>query len=205
MILFKNSTNLLLVILCSNFSFAQENYFLTINNSKHSIQLDDTLNIQNGEETISIILSLKDTLEYISENYSIRYPKEFGISEAQLEEGIEQIMIMSSDGNGIMIQDYKIMNPSMLQEFMLSELTKESIAYGYTSRRSDYKRILATGQEIDVLKCNLTYQNEVSEYEVASIGKKDEGLLIITISQDVQESSKSHPIVDVMWNSLKYK
>ena len=45
----------------------------------------------------------------------------------------------------------------MLNDMMLFEVTKESVSYGYTLKREDYKRKLVSGQEIDVIKAVLTF------------------------------------------------
>jgi len=111
---------------------------------------------------------------------------------------------MSAEGDGIIVQSYTTMNPKMLRELLLSEITKESISYGYELKREDYNRTLINGVTIEVLKAVLEYKDTKSIYEVATLGDKDEGVLIMTMIQDVNFGTNKQ-IVDLLWDSFKYK
>src|SRR5690606_29987373 len=145
-----------------------------------------------------------DTLVYDDDLFSFNYPKDYKISRTAIEEDIEQIMLMTAEGSGILIQKYSTINPTMLNEMMISEVTKESLNYGFNMKREDYAIKLGSGQKLNIDKAILTYKDETNIYEVASIGRKDEGILIMTMASE-QISENGRKMIDMMWNSLRYK
>jgi len=182
----------------------QENYILTIDNEAVSISLDEVKTIQYDNKPVTLSLKLKDTLTYIDSSYEFNYSKEYSVAKTEIDAGIEQVMLMSAEGDGIIVQSYTTMNPKMLREMLLSEITKESISYGYELKREDYNRTLINGVTIEVLKAVLEYKDTKSIYEVATLGDKDEGVLIMTMIQDVNFGTNKQ-IVDLLWDSFKYK
>jgi hypothetical protein len=97
------------------------------------------------------------------------------------------------------------MNPTMLNELMLNEVTKESVNYGFELIREDYERVLASGLKIKVDRAVLTYNDEINIYEIASVGKKDSGLLIITMEMDDSENSLGKKLISLIWDTLEIK
>ena len=83
-------------------------------------------------------------------------------------------------------------------------MTKESLGYGYKLKREDYQRKLKSGQAINVIKAVLTYKDDVDIYEVASIGGKDEGILVITIDNNLEQSVPGRDLIKLLWDSLTY-
>ena len=154
---------------------------------------------------INFVLSANDTLIYNDDLYSFLYLKDFRVSKTKVEGGIEQIMLMTAEGSGILIQKYPSLNPTTLNEIMLTEVIKESLSYGYELKRNDYNRTLSSGQKIQINKAVLKYKDDTNVYEVASIGKKDEGILIITMVMDQNNSKQGQKLIDLMWSSLIYK
>ncbi len=123
----------------------------------------------------------------------------------QIDTGIEQIMMVTAAGTGVIVQKYDAFNPTMLQEMMLNEVTKESISYGYEMKREDYDKKLVSGETIRVLKAVLEYRGEYEIYEIAAHGRKDEGILIMTMNMDLGVDDGGADMIQLMWNSLKIK
>ena len=65
------------------------------------------------------------------------------------------------------------------------------------------KKILKPGHEIAVTRSVLRYKDEVNSYEIASIGKKDAGIIIVTIRMDEDANTQGQKIIDLMWKSIK--
>ena len=181
----------------------QEDYLLNINGNSFNVSLDKEYNISVNGQNLKFVFKQKDTLLYIDTLYSFQYPKGVKVSKKIIDEGIDQISILTAEGSGLIIQSYKSLNPTTLNELMLSELTKESISYGYESKRTNYKIKLNSGKEIEVTKAVLRYKDDINIYEVASIGKKDAGILIFTIRMDEDANNLGQQISDLMWKSLK--
>ena len=190
-------------IFCSLKGFSQEDFVIRVNDTVINVALDKSYNVNIKGTKLNFIVSSKDTLTYTSSFYSFLYPKAFRVSSSKIETGIEQISIMTAEGSGMIIQKYENFNPTTLNEMMLAEMTKESISYGFVSKRSHYKKKLKSGQEIEVTKSELRYKDDVNIYEVASIGMKDAGLIIITIRMNEVNNTEGQKVIDLMWNSLK--
>lgn len=192
-----------LAIFCSLQAFSQEDFVIRINDTLINVALDKSYNIEVKGTKLNFIISSKDTLTYTNSFFSFLYPKAYRVSSSKVDAGIEQVSIMTAEGAGIIIQKYESINPTSLNEMMLTEMTKESLSYGFESKRSNYKRTLKSGQEIEVTKAVLRYKDNVNTYEVASIGKKDAGLIIITVRMDEGTNTEGQKIIDLMWKSLK--
>jgi len=196
---------IVLIIFCSLKAFCQEDYVMRLNDTLINVVLDKPYNIDLKGTKFRFIVSSKDTLTYSSSFFSFLYPKTFKVTDTKVENGIEQASILSPEGSGLIIQKYETMNPTTLNELFLSELTKESISYGFISKRTTYKRKLKSGQEVEITRATLRYKEEVNVYEVASIGKKDAGLMILTISLGEGKFPEGQKVIDLMWNSLAVK
>jgi hypothetical protein len=175
---------------------------LKINHKEYPVSLNKEYEISVDGKNLSFMLTQNDTLVYYDSLFSFKYLKDYKITKLVVAEGIEQIMIMSAEGSGMAIQKYGTLNPSMLSEMMLNEVTKESLSYGYEMKRMDYTRQLISGESVEVLKACLTYKDGTSIYEVSSYGKKDEGLIIMTIISNQSISQQGQDIINTMWKSL---
>jgi len=198
-------TLIIIAILFLSQAKAQEDYVIRINDTTFKISLDKKYALIMDGRKINFILSANDTLIYNDDLYSFLYSKDFKVSKTKVEGGIEQIMLMTAEGSGILIQKYPSLNPTTLNEIMLTEVIKESLSYGYELKRNDYNRTLSSGQKIRINKAILKYKDDTNVYEVASIGKKDEGILIITMVMDQNNSKQGQKLIDLMWSSLIYK
>lgn len=187
---------------CCN-AFAQEDYILKINDSNYPIALDKPYTIQINGKPVTFSMAMKDTLVFKSKIFSFSYPKGFKVSTTKLDAGITQVSIITADGNGFFIQEYDNFNPTSINDLLIREFTKESINYGYKEQRSTYNRTLASGENLAVDKSMLTYQEEQNQYEVASIGKKDSGIVVATIQVTNDVSPEGRKIIDLMWKTLK--
>ena len=113
-------------------------------------------------------------------------------------------MVMKATGTGYMIQTYKSFNPTMLIDLMLSEITKESVSYGYSKKEEAFEHKLQSGQVLKGKTAKLEYKGEEEVYTVAAYGNKDEGILIMTMlftDDDYREADES--LLSQLFNTLK--
>lgn len=181
---------------------AQSDYTLIIDGKKVNIDLDTDQLVKINDKSVRLRLSLNDTLNYNTDLYAFNYPKIVRISKSKLSDDVDQIAILTAEGSGLIIQSYYSMDPSSLNETMMKELTKESVSYGFELTRNDYKRKLKNEQEIMVNKAVLKYKDEINIYEIASFGKKDEGIMIITLRMNNKTNSEGEGIIRLFWDSL---
>lgn len=196
---------LTLAFLAFAVGFGQSDYTIEINDTILDLSLEREYQIEIDGKPVKFTVRAKDTLTYNAILFSFKHSKDYKVSKSVIDVGIDQQMIMTAEGTGIAIQQYTSINPTMLNDIMMTEITKESLSYGYQLERKDYKRRLISGQEIKIDKAILRYKDETNIYEVASIGNKDEGLIIITMKMDNNISSEGQKIIDLMWDTLEFK
>jgi len=198
--------HLLFITLFSFFNaVGQEDYTLQLNDTSIKVSLDKKYEIIVNGKKIVFSLKANDTLSYDNELVSFHYLKGFNTSKTVLDAGIEQTVIMSAEGSGLIIQKYSSLNPTMLNEILLREVTKESVNYGFVLKREDYEKIFPNGQKIKIDRAVLKYKDETNIYEVTSIGKKDEGIVIMTMRMDSDKNSQGQKLIDLMWKTLRIK
>lgn len=186
-------------------SFGQNDFILTIGNDSYEIALDENNELEINGKLFAVSLKEKDTLIYDDSLYSFKYVKNHSVSKTVLNGGIEQVMIMTASGSGILIQKYEAFDPTMLQEMMLNEVTKESVSYGYILERQDYNKTLISGHSLPVLKAALKYKGELETYEITAYGGKDEGILVMTMNMNDELDTTGAEMIRLMWDSLKIK
>ena len=187
----------------SFFASSQEDYIIHLNDTVIQVALDKPYQLNVKGKKLALKLTQKDTLIFDGSFFSFLYPKGFKVAETDIEEGVKQFAILTAEGSGFLIQKFESLNPTSLNELMLSEVTKESISYGYEEKRSSTRKKLKSGQEITITKSVLRYKDEVNSYEVASIGKKDAGILIVTMRMDEESNTQGQKIIDMLWKSIK--
>ncbi|OBQ52012.1 hypothetical protein JJL45_02680 [Tamlana sp. s12] len=184
---------------------SQEDYKIEINGKEFEVGLDKDYEFNINNELYKIKIKQKDTLLYTDDAFSFKFLKDHKVAKTSIDQGIEQLMLMTAEGSGFIIQKYSTINPTMLNEIMLSEVTKESINYGYTMERQEYERTLVSGEKIKVIKAILTYKDEINIYEIATSGKKDSGILILTMLMEDLENSVGKSLINLTWNTLDIK
>ncbi|WP_299099273.1 hypothetical protein [uncultured Winogradskyella sp.] len=184
---------------------AQKDYVITVDGKDYEIALDSNEDVKIKGKLVNIALKKKDTLLLDDDYFELKYTKQHKVSRVEIESDIEQIMLMTAGGSGLIIQKYGSFNPSMLQEMMMNEVTKESVSYGYNLKREDYDKELSSGETIKVLKSVLTYKGETEVYEVMAHGKKDEGIIVMTLNMNLGVEDGGEDMIQLMWNSLSIK
>jgi len=180
------------------------NYILIVNGDSIATDLNKELHIKHKGKELTINLIQPDILIYEDETVSFQYPKDLKVSNAPVEEGVEQCMLVRSTGNGFLIQKYSQLNPSLLNRFMLKELTKESVSYGYSIEEEEVEVQLISGQKMVGTKATLAYQGFKEHYTVYSYGNKDTGVLVVTMLLD-ETIEEDKEMIDLFLKTLIYK
>lgn len=203
----KNSIITLWVFLLGfiNFAIAQGNYFVIINQDTVSVNMNQAVQYKTDKgENLTLKITQPDVLTYSDDMVSFSHDKNFSVSNSVIDEGIDQCMIMSSTGNGFMVQKYRTIDPSSLTRLMLNELTKESITYGYEKSETEFKKQLKSGQSIEGIQATLTYKGDKEVYTVATYGKKDEGIIVVTMLLN-EDYPRDKEIIDLFLETLQLK
>lgn len=195
---------ILLIIFALNFSFSQNdgNYILVVGKDSIYFDLDKQfeINLKNFEKNkVKIIQSEYQT--YSDEMIKFKYHKSLGVSNSEIEDGIEQCMVANSTGTGFLIQTFRNVNPVSFTSFMLNEIIKESVNYGYKKIETPFYRKLKSGHKVEGIKATLSYKGEKEEYTVFTYGKKDEGFIFVTMK--MYDDKMNNDIINTFLESLE--
>jgi len=188
-------------------TFAQENsnYTITINGEKYDYSLGQNFEYNAKKKgKLNINISQKDILSYNDGIIKFNHTKNFPISEAPEEDGIKQMTLISSDGSGVIIQQYRDFDPALMLDLMLNEVTKESKEYGYTEKVADVEITLKDGKKLKGKKSTLEYQGAVDEWIVYTYSRKDSGIIFLSMDIDKNtESDNSNKNIKTFFESLE--
>jgi len=200
----KNLAFLLAIIGCQAiYSQNNANYILIVNGDSLKISLNSPFEYKTATgETLNMEVIQPGILSYSDKFVSFQYEKEHNISNAKIEEDIEQLMVMKSTGSGFMVQKYGSIDPSILTDFLLNEVTKESINYGYEKFEEPFLKTLKGGHVVEGTKATLTYKGETEIYVVAAYGAKDEGIIILTMLLNDEFTEPDSKMIDMFWDTL---
>jgi hypothetical protein len=123
---------LIIIVIVSFSSLNAEDYVITINGISKEIGLDkETILILPDGTSLNLTLHQKEYLLFTGDFFSFEHKNEYKANRNDLGDGVFQTMIATPLGTGILVQEYMQMNPTHLVDFMLNELTKEEVDYGY--------------------------------------------------------------------------
>lgn len=199
----KNSLQILILLMIVSLSLPRaEDYVITINGISKEIGLDKetTLILPDGT-SLNLTLHQKEYLLFTGDFFSFEHKNEYKPNRNDLGDGVFQTMIATPLGTGILVQEYMQMNPTHLVDFMLNELTKEEVDYGYKYSEEKVSKkvgdVTFTGKQAVT-----TYPGEEWTRSVLAYGWKDKGILIITfIEKDNYENEKE--LIEHLWESFE--
>jgi len=199
---------LLVILFCiiSTATFSQgKNYVLEINGDTVSVALNESVTFKdkNGK-IISAKLSMKDKLHYVDSLMSFQYSSQYSVSSKKIDKDIEQIILLSPLGNGIMIQKYTSIDPSFIVDLMVSELTKESKDAGYKEQLAAVQQKIAGGVTLNGKESILTLDDEKNIYRVFPHKIKRGGMIIIEIQANT-EHEEDQKLIQTFWETLAIK
>ena len=193
-------------LMCSIALTAQEstNYEITIDGKTYDIDLNKPYELKSKEGLVNVEVKLKSILTFSDAMVSFNYLNKLTISETEIDKGITQLACLSANGSGFLIQKYQGMNPEVLVDIMIQELTKESIEYGYEETKEPLVKKVKSGEKLNGKLVTLKYQDDIQYYQAVAYGKKDEGILVVTILND-DFKSKDGKMIDLLFDSLTLK
>lgn len=160
------------------------NYQIIINGKATDVALGKAQKVRlaNGQE-IEITVKQKDILSYQDDWISLQYPKVLQPTIATPDPQLEQVALVTANGNGILVQKYKTINPTELVDLMLQEITEDKMNFGYTRSEEAYELKLQSGHKARGKSVVLKHGGQEQRYTVAAIGSKNknEGIIFMTM------------------------
>lgn len=162
---------------------------------------DATLTLPNGKQA-RVRLERKAFATFRGSSFSFVHPSEVTVTKTRLSKAIDQHLMASAVGSMVIVQEYSDMNPVILNQLMLQEITNESVRAGGKLTQKAGSRKLAGGKILTGLTATVKTGTDRVTYEVMSYGTADRGVMVIT-SLDDDNAKTDRPIIDKFWQSLK--
>ena len=183
---------------------AQEQYHLILGNDTLNITTDQIYihKMASGEEVmLRLIKQQVQTFKGTMINFD--YPSDYTISKTDLGEGVQQIALLTADGNGYFIQEYATIDPSSLVNMMMTELTKESIDYGYKYSEETFEQRFHNNKLLIGRRRTLENQGVQETYTVSTYGENGRGILITTLTNNSGNKEETDKLINLLYRSLK--
>jgi len=182
-----------------------KNYILEIDGDTIHVALDQQGSFKSTKgQTYKVKVSRKEFLNFNNEAISFNYPSQYSVSTTKIDEDVEQILLMTATGNGIMIQVYSSINPELVVDLMLNEVTQDDISAGYKQTLTETQKTISDGTVLKGKKAVLKMDDDTEEFVCLANGKKKKGIVVMEIKNDVDDPDASK-MFDVFWKTLAIK
>lgn len=152
----------------------------------------------------SIKLIQKEYITFASDLYSYDHKSAYTPTKVDIGGGINQAMLLTPLGTGVLVQEYTMLNPVSLIDLMVQELTKEEVSRGYELKVEERERKLKNGTTIKGKAAITSYQGETWVKEIFASGDVSKGVLIVTfIEEDNRKTDGS--FLETFWKSFETK
>ncbi|TXH85261.1 MAG: hypothetical protein E6Q77_00850 [Rhizobium sp.] len=176
---------------------------LMIDGVNVGINPGDTLDVtlKDGRK-VTVELQRSESVTFTGGKFSFDHDGKFTVAKTDLGGGVQQYALMTPIGTGIIVQEYKGLNPTGITDFVLQQMVQESISGGAKMTKQAMERTLPSGPVLKGVKAETTTDNTVMEYEIVATGRPEGGVLVATFLNK-ENLSKEGTILDKLWASLK--
>lgn len=180
------------------------NYQIILNGKLQDVALGEEYKIRlaSGEE-VTVAVKQKDVLTYQDDWISLQYPKGLHPALSTPDPDLEQIALVTANGNGFLVQKYKTVNPAELVDLMLKEMTNEEVSFGYSITEQPFERKLKSGQQVKGKSVQLKYGSDVQQYTVAALGGENGGIMFVTML-NTEYNHDDNKVIQLFLDSLAY-
>lgn len=161
--------------------------------------LDVTL--KDGRK-VSVELQRSESVTFTGGKFSFDHDGKFTVAKTDLGGGVQQYALMTPIGTGIIVQEYKGLNPTGITDFVLQQMVQESISGGAKMTKETTQRTLPGGSVLKGVKAETTTDNNVMDYEIVATGRPEGGVLVATFLNK-ENIPKEGAILSKLWSSLK--
>lgn len=161
--------------------------------------LDVTL--KDGRK-VSVELQRSESVTFTGGKFSFDHDGKFTVAKTDLGGGVQQYALMTPIGTGIIVQEYKGLNPTGITDFVLQQMVQESISGGAKVTKETTQRTLPGGIVLKGVKAETTTDNDVMDYEIVATGRPEGGVLVATFLNK-ENIPKEGAILSKLWSSLK--
>ncbi|GMV30763.1 MAG: hypothetical protein AMXMBFR59_28880 [Rhodanobacteraceae bacterium] len=178
-------------------------YVLTVNGKATELDLDKDVQILVDGRTVTVRLERKEQQVFADSGLSFEHPAVVQPTTTDVSDGVRQVMLVSANGNGVILQRYRGIDPTALVDLMIKETTDEEVAAGYTRTIRPAMRKLADGSELTGKHARTQSKDESWDRFVYARGDgSGGGYLIVTMMED-DRAAPDVTMLDRFWKSLK--
>lgn len=179
-----------------------QDYELLVDGVMTPLALDQPVEVElEGGKKIQVVLRQKEQLTFSSQLFSFEHASRYKPTKSTLGPGLDQSLVVSPMGTGIIVQEYRSLNPSGLIDLMAREVTKDEVKAGYEYREEAVEHKI--GEKTFVGKKLTTTQGDSQwEREVLTYAEGDQGLLVVTFIEKGQFETE-RPLLEQFWETLR--
>ena len=192
-----------IILICSITSQAG-NYSLTIDGKSIDVDLNQPTEFQtNDGNTLNIVLKKKEFIRFESDFFSMSHKSSLNPVKSSLGDGITQTMMISALGSGLLVQEYRGIDPSDVIDIMIEEVTKEEVRAGFKKNVEPIEKKVGD-RVLKGKKVVTTYKDEEWTRCVYASGDENAGVLIVSMIEKEESESEAYNISD-FWRTLELK
>ena len=181
------------------------NYLITVDGSKHDIELGKEIVVQSGKgENIHIRIDKKKHTTFRGKFVSFSHNSDMTVSSTGMDDGIRQIMAITGRGTIILVQEHSKVNPAKLLDLCLQGVVKDQLEKGYRMTKKKYREELTDGTKLEGYKATLKRGKKTKTYIVLVKGKGRKGVVAVT-SIDKENRRDDRDVLELFWKTLTIK
>ncbi|HSX62432.1 MAG TPA: hypothetical protein VLF18_19785 [Tahibacter sp.] len=178
-------------------------YVLTVDGKTSELDLDkDTAVVVDGK-TVTVKLQRKEQQVFRDRGLSFEHPAIVQPSTTDISKGVRQVMLVSANGNGVILQRYDGIDPTALVDLMVKEMTDEEVAAGYQRTIEAATRKLPDGRDLAGKYARTQSKDESwDRYVYALADGRGGGYLLVTMMEE-DRAAADVAMLDRFWKTLK--
>ncbi len=197
----------LAMMFCAGTASAQDPKAFHLQLGASSVDLDagETVDVTLPDgSTAKVTLTRNAFLAYVAATFSFVHPSTVSVAKSDLGDGIVQHLLATAVGTVILLQEYPATDPATLNQLMIDEMTKESVAAGAKVEQKASTRQTPSGKTLTGLTATDTLGEEISDYEVFSYSKGSSGVIIVTKIRR-SDADEDAPMLKKFWETFDAK
>jgi hypothetical protein len=180
-------------------------FTVTIDGFAVPIDPGETVEVKLSDgKTVSVSLTQNPFARWADSLLSFEHPTGLAVGTQEISKKLTQHLIATAVGSVIIVQEYESIDPTLLKQLMLNELTKDDVKVGATLTQSETSKTLSSGIKLLGLRGVLKSRAKVKTVEIFTYAKDDHGVLLVNAIED-DRSATDQPFIDKFWETLEFK
>lgn len=190
------------VLCCGAGAAVAGGYVLTLDGKSSELDLDQDTTVVIDGKTVTARLQRKEQQVFRDGGLSFEHPAAVQPSTTDINDQVRQFMLVSANGNGILVQRYEGIDPAAVVDLMVSEMTDEEVAAGYTRKIEPATRQLADGRKLSGKRVRTTSKDESWDRHVFASGNGSGGYIVVSMIEAAR-AARDAAMIERVWKTLK--